>query len=62
LLREGKGPTRVKIDFVVPRFSKYGKTTLCALLELRAGVCIRTIKEHLVFWNELAHNQLLRQG
>jgi hypothetical protein len=27
-------PARVKIDFVVPGFSKCGTTTLCALLDL----------------------------
>ncbi|MDX1734816.1 MAG: sulfotransferase [Halioglobus sp.] len=38
-------PTSVKIDFIVPGFSKCGTTTLCALLELHPEVYIPPIKE-----------------
>ncbi len=38
-------PTQVKIDFIVPGFSKCGTTTLCALLDMHPGVFIPTIKE-----------------
>jgi len=37
--------TSVKIDFIVPGFSKCGTTTLCALLELHPDVYIPPIKE-----------------
>lgn len=38
-------PTSVKIDFIVPGFSKCGTTTLCALLELHPQVYVPPIKE-----------------
>ncbi|GAB5450750.1 MAG: hypothetical protein Hals2KO_10780 [Halioglobus sp.] len=38
-------PTAVKIDFIVPGFSKCGTTTLCALLDLHPGIYIPPIKE-----------------
>jgi hypothetical protein len=38
-------PTGVKVDFIVPGFSKCGTTTLCALLDLHPGVFIPGIKE-----------------
>ncbi len=38
-------PTRVKVDFIVPGFSKCGTTTLCALLDLHPAVFIPAIKE-----------------
>ena len=38
-------PTKVKIDFIVPGFSKCGTTTLCALLDLHPRVFIPEIKE-----------------
>lgn len=38
-------PTSVKIDFIVPGFSKCGTTTLCALLDLHPGIYIPPIKE-----------------
>ncbi|MEZ5571609.1 MAG: sulfotransferase [Halioglobus sp.] len=38
-------PTKVKIDFIVPGFSKCGTTTLCALLDLHPDIYIPPIKE-----------------
>lgn len=38
-------PTSVKIDFLVPGFSKCGTTTLCALLDRHPGIFIPKIKE-----------------
>jgi hypothetical protein len=38
-------PTSVKIDFLVPGFSKCGTTTLCALLDSHPGLYIPAIKE-----------------
>jgi hypothetical protein len=38
-------PTKVKIDFIVPGFSKCGTTTLCSLLDLHPDVYIPPIKE-----------------
>lgn len=38
-------PTSVKIDFIVPGFSKCGTTTLCALLDLHPDIYIPPIKE-----------------
>lgn len=38
-------PTSVKIDFIIPGFSKCGTTTLCALLDLHPDVYIPPIKE-----------------
>jgi hypothetical protein len=38
-------PTSVKIDFLVPGFSKCGTTTLCALLGMHPGIFIPKIKE-----------------
>lgn len=38
-------PTSVKIDFIVPGFSKCGTTTLCALLDLHSDIFIPPIKE-----------------
>lgn len=37
--------TKVKIDFMVPGFSKCGTTTLCALLDLHPDIYIPPIKE-----------------
>jgi hypothetical protein len=42
---ESAVPTSVKIDFVVPGFSKCGSTTLCALLNLHLDIYIPPIKE-----------------
>ncbi|MEZ5569498.1 MAG: sulfotransferase [Halioglobus sp.] len=38
-------PTSVKIDFIVPGFSKCGTTTLCALLDIHPAIFIPAIKE-----------------
>jgi hypothetical protein len=40
-----KVPTSVKIDFIVPGFSKCGTTTLCALLDRHPDIYIPAIKE-----------------
>lgn len=45
-------PTKVKIDFVVPGFSKCGSTTLCALLDLHPDIYIPPIKEPWYFSRE----------
>lgn len=45
-------PTKVKIDFIVPGFSKCGTTTLCALLDLHPRVFIPAIKEPWYFSHE----------
>ena len=38
-------PTKVKIDFLVPGFSKCGTTTLCNLLDKHPGIYIPALKE-----------------
>jgi hypothetical protein len=48
----GKVGTSVKIDFVVPGFSKCGTTTLCALLDQHPGIFIPEIKEPWYFSRE----------
>lgn len=50
-------PTRVKIDFVVPGFSKCGTTTLCALLDLHPRVFIPAIKEPWYFSHDAFETQ-----
>ncbi len=50
-------PTSVKIDFIVPGFSKCGTTTLCALLDLHPDIYIPPIKEPWYFSHEKFETQ-----
>ncbi|MCR9104923.1 MAG: sulfotransferase [Gammaproteobacteria bacterium] len=50
-------PTSVKIDFIVPGFSKCGTTTLCALLDLHPDVYIPPIKEPWYFSHDKFETQ-----
>jgi hypothetical protein len=50
-------PTSVKIDFLVPGFSKCGTTTLCALLDMHPGIFIPAIKEPWYFSSDDFDNQ-----
>ena len=45
-------PTSVRIDFIVPGFSKCGTTTLCALLDLHPDIFIPVEKEPWYFSRE----------
>jgi Sulfotransferase domain len=45
-------PTSVRIDFIVPGFSKCGTTTLCALLDLHPDIFIPAEKEPWYFSRE----------
>ena len=50
-------PTSVKIDFLVPGFSKCGTTTLCALLDRHPSIFIPIIKELWYFSSEEFESQ-----